>query len=918
MAILSRLFRQDAGSTLGRQLVSVEPNQFSYERQWWRVWYVFFVSALLWLGWCGWLSRPIEPWATGWLAWWTGDRSDNQPLVQVATKIGPGVRIVPINGDAAYYTSAGSSTELGFWGPSDDHWTWAGWVRVQSNSGAWPTNFVVVRTATSAVFELRAGFQGGRPYALFAARDFPQRINPWNSAQMSGSNAMVLGEWMHLACGADLGMQHLWVNGIEVSRQRWDPKYPIALAALRLASELYEPSVVETVEAQCTVEHDDVVAFDRLLSNEEMAGLVARGRGGWAAEVDRPAKAGRVWSMGWRIALALLVGLLAAKLLPSYRERLVPWMKQGLQPGYQTVRWTLASGLLISIIGAGGIAMTARRGDAVRFDEALQRFKQETDSEWERIAALCVRAKGWIASQPQVSHEEWKNWLHGSRFPYSYPGVIGIGYAEQVLPANAAAHEAQWSARHGFGYRIHPPVTEPRHEVIELEGDPHLPIVLYESADLNRQAWFTNHLFLGKDLLYQSPNDQRRWAEARRVEEVAARNEIQTSSLEEIGPAALYGKSLRGLRLYAPSTLRTKEDHSWVVLESAAWRGVAFASVDMERLLLERFGTNASPLGFKVFTARSTGERIDLVADSRNFLPGTVEPAKPAFKRTMEMRFYYRRLMVDAWSTAAFEAQSMQPWAWLTGAGGAGLTLLASGLLFVQIRAREAQARVMEALHAANSELLLAYRERENLSRDLHDGSIQNFYALGLHLQRVQALFDGHPKQAQSELKESVAMLDHSIKDLRQFILTSGIDNLKEHTLTTVTEALVMRLRRTTETEFDLRLDAATDTLSPQAGVQLINIVREGVSNALRHANATRITISLERIPQTEGQAGRWNLQVTDDGGGFDVKRGNGHGNGLRNLASRAAELGGKCDIQSAPGAGTRVTVEFSHDGQTS
>ena len=883
-----------------------------HERWWWRVWYVFFASVLLWLGLCGWLARPIEPWATGWLAWWTGDRSDSQPLVQMATKIGQGVRVVPINGDAAYYTSAGSSTGLGHWGPSDDHWTWAGWVRVQSNSGVWPTNFVVVRTATSAVFELRAGFQGGRPYALFATRDSPQRINPWNSAQMSGSNAMVLGEWMHLACGADLGMQHLWVNGIEVSRQRWDPKYQIALAALSLRSELYEPSVVKTVEAQCTVEHDDVVAFDRLLSNEEMAGLVARGRGGWAAEVERPAKAGRVWSMGWRIALALLVGLLAAKLLPSYREHLVPWVKQGLQPGYQTVRWTLATGLLISIIGTGGIAMTARRSDAARFDEALQRFKQNTDSEWERIAALCVRTKDWISIQPQVNHEDWKSWLHGNRFPYAYPGVIGIGYAEQVLPANVATHEAQWSARHGFAYRIHPPVTEPRHEVIELEGDPHLPVVLYEAANLNRQAWFTNHLFLGKNLLYQSPKDQRPWAEARRVEEVAARNEIQTSSLEEIGPASLHGKSLRGLRLYAPSTLRTKQDHSWVVLESAAWRGVAFASVDMERLLLERFGTNASPLGFKVFTARSTGERLDLVADSRNFLPGTVEPANPVFKRTMEMRFYYRRLFVEAWSTEAFEAQSMQPWAWLTGAGGAGLTLLASGLLFVQIRAREAQAGVMEALHAANSKLLLAYRERESLSRDLHDGSIQNFYALGLHLHRVQALFDGHPKQAQSELKESVAMLDYSIEALRQFILTSGIDNLKEHTLTLAIEALVMRLRRTTETKFDLRLDAAIGTLSPQAGVQLINIVREGISNALRHAKAKRITISLERIPQSEGEPGRWNLQIADDGGGFDVKRVNGHGSGLRNMASRATELGGKCDIQSTPGAGARVTVEFS------
>ena len=256
---------------------------------------------------------------------------------------------------------------------------------------------------------------------------------------------------------------------------------------------------------------------------------------------------------------------------------------------------------------------------------------------------------------------------------------------------------------------------------------------------------------------------------------MVARNEVQTSSLEEIAPATWYGQSIKGVRLYVPWTLRTKKDDR-ASLEASAWRGVMFASVDVERWLKERFGTGASPIGFRLYTSKSTVERLDLVADSKNFLPGTEERPDALLHRTEQWPFYYRHLLLEAWTTDAFDAGSIRRWAWGMGAGGVAFTFLATALILVQIRAREAQARVLEALQAANAKLLVAYQERENLSRDLHDGSIQNLYSLGLHLQRVQMLFGADSQQAHGELKDSLAMLDQSIADLRQFILTGEAD----------------------------------------------------------------------------------------------------------------------------------------------
>jgi signal transduction histidine kinase len=346
-------------------------------------------------------------------------------------------------------------------------------------------------------------------------------------------------------------------------------------------------------------------------------------------------------------------------------------------------------------------------------------------------------------------------------------------------------------------------------------------------------------------------------------------------------------------------------------LESAGWRGVVFASVDPTRLIQELLGTNDSLVGFRLYTGGIGGEKHDLVAESGDIQPRTADRPGAARRGTLAIPFFYRRLHVEAWTTSVFEAQSLRRWPWVTATAGLALTLLTAGLLFVQVQAREAQGRVLTALRAANSELLQAYQERDHLSRDLHDGSIQNLYALGLHLQRVQALLETQPGRARTELTDSLSLLDQSIAELRQFILNAGVNHPHGLTVTGALEGLIERLRKTTETDFELRVDDRAAELPAQTGVQLLNLVREATSNALRHSGAKLIRIGFERMAGAPGQPDRWRLHITDNGAGFDVRAVNGQGRGLKNLASRAAELGGRCDLDSAPGRGTRVEIEF-------
>jgi signal transduction histidine kinase len=193
--------------------------------------------------------------------------------------------------------------------------------------------------------------------------------------------------------------------------------------------------------------------------------------------------------------------------------------------------------------------------------------------------------------------------------------------------------------------------------------------------------------------------------------------------------------------------------------------------------------------------------------------------------------------------------------------------------------------------------LLALLADRDRIARDLHDHVIQRLFATGLGLQGT--LRRTSDPEVWARIQKAVVQLDETVREIRTSIFdlhTAGEDTsgLRRRLLDTVAELTVDG-----GLSPSVRIGGAVDTLVPQAIAEHANaVVREAVSNALRHASATDLTVVVDAGEELV-------IEVVDDGVGIapDVSR-----SGLANLAERAVTCGGSLDVDSRPGRGTRVT----------
>jgi len=221
----------------------------------------------------------------------------------------------------------------------------------------------------------------------------------------------------------------------------------------------------------------------------------------------------------------------------------------------------------------------------------------------------------------------------------------------------------------------------------------------------------------------------------------------------------------------------------------------------------------------------------------------------------------------------------------------------------------EERRRVTAALAAAEGDLRRTLEERTRLGRDLHDGVIQALYATGMGLAGIRALLRPDDTEAAERLNQCRATLNEIIRDVRNFITGLEPEALRQQTFTQAVQALLEFMQSISPTAAEATIDeelAGQLTLSQRANA--LHIMREAVSNALRHGAAEHIRITLARTP--EGQAA---LDIVDDGVGFDPEANStNRGRGLENLAQRAAELGATFALHSEPGTGTRLRFVFT------
>jgi signal transduction histidine kinase len=187
--------------------------------------------------------------------------------------------------------------------------------------------------------------------------------------------------------------------------------------------------------------------------------------------------------------------------------------------------------------------------------------------------------------------------------------------------------------------------------------------------------------------------------------------------------------------------------------------------------------------------------------------------------------------------------------------------------------------------------------DRDRIARDLHDRVIQRIFAVGMTLQAVARMPD--PAQAANRIERAVDELDATIAEIRSTIFELGESSLPgglRQSIVQLSGEMAPALGARPELSFHGPID---NTVPQQTADHILAVVREGLTNAGKYANATAYQVILRVADDIV-------LEVVDNGAGFELDSHH-PGMGLVNLKNRAEKLNGSFEISSEPGKGTRL-----------
>jgi signal transduction histidine kinase len=211
-----------------------------------------------------------------------------------------------------------------------------------------------------------------------------------------------------------------------------------------------------------------------------------------------------------------------------------------------------------------------------------------------------------------------------------------------------------------------------------------------------------------------------------------------------------------------------------------------------------------------------------------------------------------------------------------------------------------ANADARERLAASRAELVeVGDAERRRLERNLHDGAQQRLVSVALQLGMVDGKLENDPGTAREVLSAAQDDLARGLEELRE--LARGLHPvlLTERGLGPALHALLAR----TPVPVELA-ELPDERLTAPVEAAVYYVVAEAITNVAKYALASHARVSIRRL---NGYA---SVIVSDDGvGGADPAA----GSGLRGLAARVEALGGRLDVDSPPGRGTRIKAEIPY-----
>jgi signal transduction histidine kinase len=232
--------------------------------------------------------------------------------------------------------------------------------------------------------------------------------------------------------------------------------------------------------------------------------------------------------------------------------------------------------------------------------------------------------------------------------------------------------------------------------------------------------------------------------------------------------------------------------------------------------------------------------------------------------------------------------------------------LFLTGLITRQIAL--ARSRLSEELALLSEQLSLS-QERIRIAREIHDGVGHSLVNCILTLELCERLVGKSPEEACKVIQQEKSDLRAALESMRDYVHHLHPVEVESEEFVPLVKKYAARFSDRTGLETRLHVRNKSIDLPPSSRLVLLRIMQEALSNAAKHSEASEVDISLART----GDRGV-HCVITDNGHGFDEKEvlqdpSSRQGFGLRTMKDRATGVGGDAQIESSPGAGTRVSV---------
>ena len=236
-----------------------------------------------------------------------------------------------------------------------------------------------------------------------------------------------------------------------------------------------------------------------------------------------------------------------------------------------------------------------------------------------------------------------------------------------------------------------------------------------------------------------------------------------------------------------------------------------------------------------------------------------------------------------------------------------------------EVKIQKFSVEVKEDVNKANSDNAINYSikllksqemDRNRISRELHDSTVQSLTSFGHKLEYCSRLIDKDPVRVKLELQSMIDSNKEVINDMRDIIYDLRPMSLNNIGFIPSVEAYCQYLRRSNNFDVVLKISGKEQKMCSITSVTLFRILREACNNSIKHSKAKKIYIRISFTDETV------KLDVEDDGIGFDLemvedllKEDFQHSFGLSTMHERAKLLSGSFSIKTKPGCGTKIQV---------